>query len=117
MFHGLGGYDEFIPAVDVFEKEGEVVIKSDLPGLNRDDITLKIVGNSIIISGDKKAEERVERKDYLRVERSYGSFTRTLNLPEGVDTGQVTASFTDGVLEIRLPKTGTAGLVRQISVE
>ena len=117
MFHGLGVNAEFIPAVDIFEQKGEVIVKTDLPGLNRDDITLKIVGNSIIISGDKKTEERVERKDYLRVERSYGSFNRTLNLPEGVDTEHVTASFKDGVLEIRLPKTGTTGLGRQISVK
>ena len=116
-FHGLGGFGEFAPAVDIFEEKGEVVIKSDLPGLSRDDINVKIAGNSIIISGEKKSEEKVERKDYLRVERSHGAFTRTLSLPEGVDTDHVKASFKDGVLEVRLPKTGTKGIGRQIEVK
>jgi HSP20 family protein len=116
-FHGLGGFGEFAPAVDIFEEKGDVVIKSDLPGLNRDDISVKIVGNSIIISGEKKTEEKVERKDYLRVERSHGSFSRTVGLPEGVDTEHVKASFKDGVLEVRLPKTGKTGLGRQITVK
>jgi HSP20 family protein len=116
-FQGLGGIGEFAPAVDIFEEKGEVVIKSDLPGLNRDDINVKIVGNSIIITGEKKTEEKVERKDYLRVERSHGSFNRTLSLPEGVDTDHIKASFKDGVLEVRLPKSGKTGLGRQISIK
>ncbi len=117
LFHEFGGFVEFAPAVDIFEEKGEIVIKSDLPGLSRDDINVKLVGNSIIISGEKKNEEKVERKDYLMVERSYGSFSRTVNLPEGVDSEQIKASFKDGVLEVRLPKTGKTGIGRQITVK
>lgn len=116
-FQGLSGFGEFAPAVDIFEEKGEVVIKTDLPGLNKDDINVNIAGNSIIITGEKKSEEKVERKDYLRVERSQGSFSRTLSLPEGVDTEHVKASFKDGVLEVRLPKTGTKRIGRQISIK
>src|SRR5512141_2006850 len=62
LFHEFGGLVEFAPAIDIFEEKGEVVIKSDLPGLSRDDINVKLVGNSIIISGEKRSEEKVERK-------------------------------------------------------
>ena len=117
LFPEVGGLGEFAPAVDIFEEKGEVVLKTDLPGLNRDDINVQLVGNSIIISGEKQTEEKVERKNYLRVERSHGTFNRTIGLPEGVDTDHVKASFKDGVLEVRLPKTGKTGLGRQISVK
>ncbi len=117
LFHEVGGFGEFAPAVDIYEEKGEVVIKTDLPGLNRDDIKVQLVGNSIIISGEKKTEEKVERKDYLRVERSQGAFHRTVGLPEGVDTDNLRANFKDGVLEVRLAKSGKTSVGRQITVK
>ena len=117
LFHEFGGHGEFFPAVDVFEEKGDVVIKTDLPGLKREDVSLKLVGNSIIISGEKRTEEKVERKDYLRVERSRGAFSRAVVLPEGVDTEHIKASFKDGILEVRVPKSGKAGLGRQIAIK
>lgn len=117
LLHEMGSFGEITPSCDIFEEKGEVVVRAELPGLKREDINVKLVDNNLIISGEKKSEEKVERKDYLRLERTYGSFNRTLNLPEGVDDKHVKASFKDGVLEVRLPKTGTKGLGRQITVE
>ncbi len=117
LFHELGSFGEFAPVVDIFEEKGEVVVKAELPGMKKDDISVKVVGNEIIINGEKKTEEKVERKDYLRVERSHGSFNRTLGLPEGCDTEHAKASFKDGVLEVRFRRTGAKGAARQISVK
>lgn len=112
-----GSFGEYTPAVDIFEEKGDVVVKAELPGLKREDINVSIVENNLILSGEKKSEAKVERKDYLRVERSRGSFSRTLSLPEGIDTEHAKASFRDGILEVRLPITGGKGAVRQITVE
>jgi len=117
LFRELGSFGEVTPTVDIFEEKGEVVVKAEIPGIRREDINVKLVGNNIIITGEKKTEEKVERKDYLRVERSHGSFNRTLSLPEGVDAERIKASYKDGVLEVRLPKIGTKGSGRQIVVE
>ncbi len=116
LFHELGSFGEFAPVVDIFEEKGEVVVKAELPGMKKDDISVKVVGNEIIINGEKKTEEKIERKDYLRVERSHGSFNRTLSLPEGCDTEHAKASFKDGVLEVRFRRTGAKGAARQIRV-
>src|SRR6266567_1769318 len=66
LFHELGSFGEFAPVVDIFEEKGEVVVKAELPGIKKDDISVKVVGNEIIINGEKKTEEKVERKDNLR---------------------------------------------------
>src|SRR5690242_3134737 len=117
LFHELGSFGEFAPAVDIFEEKGEVVVKAELPGMKKSDISVKVVDNAIIINGEKKSEEKVERKDYLRVERSHGTFSRTLSLPEGCDTEHAKASFKDGVLEVRFRRTGAKVAAQQITVE
>lgn len=117
LLHEMGSFGEITPSCDIFEEKGEVVVRAELPGMKREDINVKLVDNNLIISGEKRTEEKVERKDYLRLERSHGSFNRTLNLPEGIDGKHVKASFKDGVLEVRLQKTGTKGAGRQIAVE
>ncbi|WP_082002859.1 Hsp20/alpha crystallin family protein [Geobacter sp. OR-1] len=104
LLHDLRGEGEMTPSVDVYTAGNEVVLKAELPGMNREDISVRLVDNNLTISGEKKTEERVERKDYLRLERSYGSFLRTLHLPEGCVTDKLTASYKDGVLEIRVPR-------------
>ena len=116
VFQELGNYGDFTPTCDVFEEGNEVVVKSDLPGLNKEDVNVKLVENHLIISGERKSEDKVEQKDYMRLERSVGSFTRTVGLPEGIDSEHVKASFKDGVLEIRIPKTEGKGLVKQIKL-
>lgn len=116
LFHELGSFGDITPSVDIYEEKGEVVVKTELPGMKREDVNVKLIDNNLIISGEKKTDEKVERKDYLRLERSYGSFNRTLSLPEGIDSEHVKASFKDGVLEVRVPIKGAIGKVRQINV-
>jgi HSP20 family protein len=100
--------EELSPTADIFESNGDVVIKAELPGIKKEDIDVKITGHTVTISGEKKEEEKVEKKDYYRVESLHGSFTRTLNLPSEVQTDKATAALKDGVLEIRIPKTEDA---------
>jgi HSP20 family protein len=105
------------PSVDVFEDGGTIVVKADLPGLTKDEIAVKLVDNSLEISGEKKTEERVDRRDYLRLERTYGKFSRTLRLPEGLDADKVKATFAEGVLEITIPKVEDKRMVHNITIK
>ncbi|MEW6163240.1 MAG: Hsp20/alpha crystallin family protein [Nitrospirota bacterium] len=100
--------EEVTPSVDVFEEGNDVVVKAELPGMSKEDIDVKLTDDIITISGEKKKEEKVEKKDYYRVERSYGSFARSFRLPTEVQTDKATAKFKEGVLEIRIPKTEAA---------
>ncbi len=97
--------DEVSPSVDIFEEKREIVIKAEMPGIKKEDVNVSITENTVTISGEKKQEEKVEKKDYHRFERSYGSFCRRFRLPENVNSDKIKASFKDGVLEVRLPKT------------
>jgi HSP20 family protein len=100
--------EEISPIVDIFEEGGDVVVKAELPGMKKEDIDVKLTGNSITISGEKKKEEKVEKKNYYRMERSYGSFTRAFSLPAEVQTDKAKAQFAGGILQIRVPKTEEA---------
>ncbi len=93
------------PTVDIFEEGKEVVVKAEIPGMKKNDINIDISENSMTISGEKKQETKVDRKDYHRVECSYGSFCRSFRLPDNVNSDKAKASFKDGVLEIRMPKS------------
>ena len=104
------------PAVDVFEESGAIVVKADLPGLTRKDIEIKLIENTLEITGEKKSAEKVDRRDYLKVERSYGKFSRTLRLPEGLDAEHVSATFTEGVLEVRIPRIESKRVVHNIAI-
>ena len=96
------------PAVDIYEEGDDLVVKAELPRINKEDIEVKITDDYLTISGEKKKEEKVEKKDYYRYERSYGSFSRTFRLPVDVQTDKAKAKFEKGVLEIRIPKTEEA---------
>lgn len=100
--------EEISPTVDVFEEGDNVVVKAELPGMGKEDIDVKVTDDIITISGEKKKEEKVEKKNYYRMERSYGSFTRSLRLSSEVQTEKAVAKFKDGVLEVRIPKTEEA---------
>ncbi|RNC68050.1 MAG: Hsp20/alpha crystallin family protein [Desulfuromonadales bacterium] len=117
ILHDVGVSGELIPAVDMFEEEGNLIVKAELPGITREGLNLRIVDNALIITGERKTEENIERSNYLRLERSHGSFSRTLNLPDGLDTEHIKATFKDGVLEVRIPRTASSSTVRQITVE
>ena len=97
-----------MPAVDVFEEKDDVVIKAEIPGLSKEDISVQVTDSTMIIKGEKKREEEIEEEDYSCCERSFGSFARTVDLPSDVKADQVKASFKNGVLEVRMPKTEEA---------
>jgi len=106
------------PSVDIFEEGDDIVVKTELPGMTKDDIEVNITENRITLSGEKKKEEKVEKRDYYRLERSYGSFRRSFDLPAEVQTGKAKASFKNGVLEVRIPKTEEAKKkVQKVEIE
>jgi HSP20 family protein len=94
----------WIPAMDITETEGDYVLKADLPGLTDKDVHIELENDVLTVSGERKVEHEETRKGFHRVERSYGSFARRLTLPEGVDAEAITATVTNGVLEVRIPK-------------
>lgn len=100
--------EEIMPSVDIFEEKGDVVIRAELPGIGKEDIDVTLTDETITISGEKKKEEEVKKKDYYRWECSYGSFNRTFSLPAEVRPDKVKTKMKDGVLEIRIPKTEEA---------
>ena len=96
------------PIVDVFEEKDDIVVKAELPGMEKDNIEVNLTDHTLTIKGEKKKEDEVKEENYYRAERSYGSFLRTLDLPKDVRADKVKASFKNGILEIRMPKTEEA---------
>jgi HSP20 family protein len=92
------------PSVDAYETENELVIKADLPGTTEKDLDVRVENNMLTIGGERKFEQEVKEENYLRMERSYGSFHRTFSLPNTVDAQAIQAQYTDGVLTVTLPK-------------
>lgn len=92
------------PALDVKETEKELVVKADLPGIDEKDVNLTINDGVLTLRGEKKSEKKDERENYHLVERSYGSFQRSIRLPESIDEDKVAANFDKGVLTVTLPK-------------
>ena len=96
------------PAVDVAEKDKEYEITAELPGMDEKNIEIKLSNGTLTIKGEKKEEKEEREKDYYLSERRYGSFMRSFQVPEGVDTGKIEATFSKGVLNVKLPKTAEA---------
>ena len=94
----------WIPAMDPVETEDHLVLRGDLPGMTEEDVDIEIKDNVLTVSGERKAEHDERGEGYHRVERAFGSFSRSLTLPPGVDAGQVSAKFESGVLEVKIPK-------------
>lgn len=94
----------WIPAMDLVETEDNLVLRADLPGMSEDDLNIEIKDGVLTISGERKAEHEEKGEGFHRVERAFGSFSRALSLPDGVNANQVAADFKDGVLEVRVPK-------------
>ncbi len=104
------------PALDVYDNKDRFVIKAELPGLTRDEIDVSLEDNILTIKGEKKKNSEVKEEHYLRSERFYGSFQRSIGLPAGADAGKAKATFKDGVLELVLPKKEEAK-PRQIKID
>ncbi len=98
------GISEWYPRMDVVEKDKEILIKMDLPGMEEKDINISVEGNILTISGERKMEKKEENENYHRVERLYGEFSRSLTLPNSVDVNKINAKYKNGVLEVVLPK-------------
>jgi HSP20 family protein len=96
---------EWEPAIDVIERDDRFVVKAELPGMKEKDIDVSVVGNRLVLRGERKAESEVKKEDYYYSERSYGSFARSIDIPSDVDARKIEANYDDGVLEINLPKT------------
>jgi HSP20 family protein len=96
------------PAIDLYEDKDDIVVKAELPGMSKDDIAVSLSDHMLTIKGEKKKEEEIKEENYYRCERSYGSFLRTLELPKDVHPDKVEASFKNGVLQVRMPKTEEA---------
>jgi HSP20 family protein len=94
----------WVPAMDLVETEADFVLRADLPGLGEEDVSIELEDNVLTLAGERKAEHEEKQEGYYRVERAFGRFSRSLTLPKGVDPESVTASFTNGVLEVRIPK-------------
>jgi len=91
-------------AVDVYETDQDVVVKSSVPGVKPEDIDITITGDTLTIKGETKAEEKVEKANYIRQERRYGAFSRSVTLPTSIVAEQAKAEFDNGVLTLTLPK-------------
>ena len=121
-FMGVGEKNEplfltpWIPAVDIYETKDEIVLKAEIPGIEKDKLNVDVKNGTLTIKGERNLEKEVKNEDYYRIERSYGSFTRAFSLPSGVDQSKVKASYKDGILEVKLPKVEEAK-PKQIKVE
>ena len=98
----------FAPAVDIYEDEHNITLKMEVPGIDEKDIDVRIEGNSLAVRGERKLERDEKEENYRRMERQYGSFTRSFTLPSAVDPAQVTAHYEKGVLKVILAKKAEA---------
>ncbi len=111
MFEGMSGVSDsdnrlprLYPSVDLSENKDSFVLKAELPGMKKEDVKVTLQNNILTISGEKKQEQEEKGKTFHRIERSYGSFSRTVELPVAVKTDAIKADFKDGVLTVELPK-------------
>lgn len=98
----------WLPAVDVSETDSELMVRAELPGMSHEDIEINVQDNILTLKGEKKQEKKEEKENFHRLERSYGSFSRSFSLPAGVKPDDIKATFKDGVLQVTLPKAEEA---------
>ena len=103
------------PAVDIYEQDGNIVLKAELPGVNPKDVDVRVENNILTLRGERKFEGDVKKESYHRVERAYGAFTRSFTLPNVVDTAKIKAEYKDGLLRMTLP-TKEEAKPKQISI-
>jgi HSP20 family protein len=98
----------FAPPVDIYEDEHNITLKMEVPGIDEKDIDVRIESNTLTVHGERKIEKEEKEENFRRIERQYGSFTRSFTLPSTVDTGQVSANYDKGILKISLAKKAEA---------
>jgi len=101
---GNGGARRWTPAMDLVETDDHFVLRADLPGMQESDVTIELEDNLLTVSGERKPEHESKQEGFYRLERAFGTFSRSLTLPRGIDPEAVTAGFENGVLEVRVPK-------------
>ena len=102
------GARRWVPAMDLVETADDFVLRADLPGMSQDDVEIEVEDNVLTVSGERKAEHQERQEGFYRMERAFGSFSRSLTLPKGIDAGAVRAAFANGVLEVHIPKPEAA---------
>ena len=101
-------FEGSMPRVDVLDREDEIIVKAEVPGVDKKDLDVSVTENSVSIKGSTSHEEKEEKDDYYRCEISSGSFSRTVRLPADVDAAKARSKFKDGILELALPKVKKA---------
>jgi HSP20 family protein len=104
FFGGEREARRWVPQMDLVEAEDHFILKADLPGLDEGDVSIEVQDGTLTISGERKAEHESRERGWYRIERSFGSFSRSLTLPDRVDPDGISANFDRGVLEVRIPK-------------
>lgn len=104
---GKEGLWDWNPAVDVYENDNAIVVKAELPGVEKDQISIDVEAGVLTLKGERKSDHETKEDNYYRRERTYGSFQRAFTLPEGVDPDAIKAEYKDGVLKIEVPKSET----------
>ena len=113
----LEGVGEWAPAVDATTKNGDLVIRAELPGIKQEDVDIRLQDHVLTISGARKAEQEEERGGYFIRERRYGSFSRSFTLPEGTDESKIRAQYEDGVLEVTIEGAAAVQEPKRIQIE
>ena len=108
---------EWAPAIDVVAKDGDLVLRAELPGIKQEDVDITLHENVLTVSGERKAEQEEERSGYYVRERRYGSFSRSLTLPQGVDESKIHARYEDGVLEVTVEGAAAVQEPKRIQIE
>jgi HSP20 family protein len=108
---------EWAPSIDVLTKDGNLVVRAELPGIKQEDVDITLHDRVLTISGERKAEQEEERGGYYVRERRYGSFSRSLTLPEGIDESKVHARYDDGVLEVTVEGAAAVQEPKRIQIE
>ena len=116
-FGDFGETAVWSPQVEMFERDGKLVVRADLPGLNKDDVKVELTDNAVTISGERRSEHEEKREGFYRSERSYGSFFRRIPLPEGVNTEDANATFNNGVLEVEMKAPEKRSTGRRLEIK
>lgn len=108
---------EWMPPVEILKKDGQLLVRADLPGMTKDEVKVELTDDLLVLSGERKHEKEEKHEGFYRSERSYGSFYREIPLPEGVKTEKANAVFHNGVLEITMPVTKMESHTRKLEIK
>ena len=106
-----------VPTMDVFEKDGALEVRVELPGMEAKDVDIRVAGHTLSITGEKREEKETKEATFHRTERSYGKFSRQISLPSNAEGQKTTAKFNNGVLEIKVPLDGESGDGQKIEIQ